>query len=53
VTLTGQERLIGIIDDIGIWNRPLSADEINKSMEPSPVEPKDKLATMWSMLKKR
>ena len=51
-TLTGQEKLIGIIDNVAIWNQPLSADEIKEAMEgTTAVMPEDKLPVTWGNLK--
>jgi hypothetical protein len=51
-TLTGQEKLIGIIDNVAIWNQPLSADEIKEAMEgTTAVMPEDKLPVTWANLK--
>ncbi len=49
-------RLLGIIDEVRIWNRALSEDEIAQQMnrgydELSPVDPRKKLTTAWGTLK--
>ena len=44
----------GIIDDVAIWNRPLSQEEIAEMMNnsiPYSVEPVAKLSTTWGMIK--
>ena len=42
----------GMIDDVSLWNRALSADEIAEAQDlVTPVEPLDKLATTWGTLK--
>lgn len=44
----------GLIDEVKVWNRPLSADELQISGEqPSPVEAVGKLTTTWGTLKSR
>jgi len=47
----------GIYDEIRIWNRALSEDEINESMNMGreqifAINPMDKLATSWGRIKK-
>ena len=49
---------MGYWDDIGFWNRPLSADEVNELIEKGlpnflAVSPQGKLATTWATLKTR
>lgn len=47
-----QRYYMGLIDEVKIWNRALSAAEIGESMLASaPVEPSDKLATVWGTVK--
>ena len=41
----------GIIDDIKVWNRPISEGEIAQSMKGASVNPLGKLATSWGYLK--
>ena len=44
----------GIIDDVAIWNRALTAEEINRLMAngiPAAVEPIEKLTTTWGAIK--
>lgn len=47
----------GIIDEVGIWNRPLSEDEIRAAMEGRlkavSVEPGAKLSATWGEIKRR
>lgn len=45
----------GLMDELGIWNRALSEDEIKLTMEgiQAPVEPQRKLATAWGEMKRR
>jgi hypothetical protein len=51
-TLTGQEKLIGVIDNVAIWKRPLSAAEVKEAMSPTTaVMPEDKLPVTWGNLK--
>lgn len=51
---TGLPGMIGLVDEVAIYNRALSVDEINQDMENGvyfAVDPKDKLATTWGKLK--
>lgn len=41
----------GIIDDVKVWNRPISESEISQSMQGAPVNPLGKLTTTWGDLK--
>jgi len=41
----------GAIDDVKIWERALSTEEINGEIESAPVQPAGKLAVNWGMLK--
>ena len=56
-TAEGVSRLLlGLIDEVRIWNRALSEDEVidqmNKGhLELFPVDPRQKLATTWGTLK--
>ena len=52
-THEGNREFLGLIDEVRIWNRALSEDEILAEMETSltPVEPLGKLSTTWSALK--
>lgn len=47
----------GIIDEVGIWNRPLGEDEISAAMEGRlktvPVEPGAKLSATWGEIKEK
>ena len=50
--------LLGLIDEVRIWNRALSEDEVIDQMnkghfELFPVDPRQKLATTWGTLKTR
>ncbi|MCG9130641.1 LamG domain-containing protein [Candidatus Poribacteria bacterium] len=50
---TGQ-RFNGVIDEVTVWDRALSEDDIARSMEDLtalPVDPADKLATTWASVK--
>ncbi len=50
---TGQ-KFNGIIDEVMVWDRALSEDDIKRSMEDlatAPVDPADKLATTWATVK--
>lgn len=52
---TGLEGMVGRVDEVAIYNRALTADEINQDMENGvffAVSPADKLATTWSQLKR-
>ena len=47
----------GMVDEVRLWNRALSDDEMEQSMEMGAdeflaVNPKDKLATSWAKIKK-
>lgn len=51
---TGLPGMIGLVDEVAIYNRALSVDEINQDMEKGvffAVSPGDKLATTWGKLK--
>ena len=52
-THEGNREFLGLIDEVRIWNRALSEDEILAEMETSltPVEPLGKLSTAWAVLK--
>lgn len=48
------QKFNGIIDEVQVWDRALTENEIKESMEDliaSPVEPLDKLATTWGDIK--
>ena len=50
---TGQ-RFNGIIDEVTVWDRALSEDDIKRSMDDLtnlPVDPADKVATTWASVK--
>ena len=56
-THEGNREFLGLIDEVRIWNRALSEEEIIDQMEKGhfelfPVDPKQKLATTWGHLKK-
>ena len=47
----------GIVDEVRLWNRALSPDEVKESMQLGmaeflAVDPKDKLATSWGKIKR-
>ena len=51
---TGLPGMVGLVDEVAIYNRALTAEEINQDMENGvffAVSPKDKLATTWGKLK--
>ena len=42
----------GLIDEVKVWNRPLTAEELKQSqLQPSPVDASGKLTTTWGMIK--
>ena len=44
----------GFIDDVKVWNRPLSADELDLSRSGATgVDASSKLATSWGLVKSR
>ena len=46
--------MVGLVDEVAIYNRALTVEEINQDMENGvffAVSPKDKLATTWGKLK--
>ena len=50
----GLPGMVGLVDEVAIYNRALSVDEINQDMENGvffAVSPNDKLATTWGKLK--
>ena len=49
----GGEAWTGSVDEVILWNRALSANEIQAIMNqgPTPVEPQGKLATTWANIK--
>ena len=52
---TGLPSIIGKIDEVAIYDRALTLDEIKSDMENGvffAVDPKEKLATKWANLKK-
>ena len=44
----GQNHFAGAVDEVAFWNEAISVEE---SMEPLPVKPRGKLATVWGALK--
>ena len=51
---TGLAGMVGLVDEVAIYNRALTVEEINQDMENGvffAVDPKDKLATTWGKLK--
>ena len=50
---TGQ-KFNGAIDEVAVWNRALTEDEIEQSMGDlaAAVDPSGKLATTWARVKK-
>ncbi len=56
-THEGNRQFEGRIDEVRIWNRALTEDEVVEQMEKGhfelfPVDPRQKLATSWGQLKK-
>ena len=56
-THEGNRQFLGLIDEVRIWNRALTEDEVIDQMEKGhfelfPVDPRQKLATSWGQLKK-
>lgn len=47
----GDDSFTGIIDDVRLWNRVLTADEVKEAGQPMPVEPQGKLAATWGSVK--
>jgi hypothetical protein len=48
--------LNAVIDEVAIWERALSIDEVNENMNgglATPVELRGKLATSWGLVKRR
>ena len=42
----------GLIDEVKVWNRPLTAEELKQSeLQPSPVDASEKLTTIWGAIK--
>ena len=52
-THESNREFLGLIDEVRIWNRALSEEEVLSEMETSltPVEPLGKLSTTWAALK--
>lgn len=55
VGLTGYNSALFYIDDLYVYDRAVSSDEVGQIMDGHllPVEPEDKLATTWGQLKDR
>ena len=56
-THEGNREFLGLIDEVRIWNRALDEDEVIDQMEKGyfelfAVDPRQKLATTWGLLKK-
>ena len=56
-THEGNRQFEGFIDEVRIWNRALTEEEVQEQMEKGhfelfPVDPRQKLATSWGQLKK-
>ncbi|MCY4401315.1 MAG: LamG domain-containing protein [Candidatus Poribacteria bacterium] len=57
-THEGSREFLGLIDEVRIWNRALTEDEVNEQMnkgydELFPVDPRNKVATTWGAIKSR
>lgn len=54
-THEGNREFLGLIDEVRIWNRALSMEEVRVEMETAatPVEPLGKLSTTWATLKSK
>lgn len=54
-TPENNREFLGLIDEVRIWNRALSMDEVRVEMETAstPVEPLGKLSTTWATLKSK
>lgn len=55
-THEGNRELLGLIDEVRIWNRALSEDEVIKQMDNGfeelfPVDPRHKVTTTWGTIK--
>ncbi len=56
-TAEGAERLLlGLIDEVRVWNRALSEEDVNEQMDKGhfelfPVDPRHKVATTWGSIK--
>ena len=52
-THEGNREFLGLIDEVRIWNRALSMEEVRAEMNTAstPVEPLGKLSTTWATLK--
>ena len=57
-THEGNRQFLGLIDEVRIWNRALSEEEVIEQMESGhfelfPVDPRHKAATTWGTIKSR
>ena len=54
-THEGNREFLGLLDEVRIWNRALSPDEVQAEMNSAttPVEPIGKLSTTWATLKSK
>ncbi len=57
-THEANREFLGLIDEVRIWNRALSEDEVIEQMEKGfdelfPVDPRQKLATSWGIIKNK
>lgn len=55
-THEGSREFLGLIDEVRIWNRALSEEEVNEQMnkgfdELFPVDPRQKVTTTWGTIK--
>ena len=52
-THEGNREFLGLIDEVRVWNRALSVEEVRSEMNTAatPVEPLGKLSTTWATLK--
>lgn len=46
-----EDMFMGIIDDVKLWNRALTADEVVEASNPAAVEPQNKLPSVWGNIK--
>jgi hypothetical protein len=47
----GDDWFMGIIDDVRLWNRALEASEVGQASQPAAVDPQEKAATAWGLIK--
>ncbi len=55
-THEGSREFMGLIDEVRVWNRALTEDEVNEQMEKGhfelfPVDPRQKVTTTWGSIK--